>query len=57
MKESSVDGKGRGKTRWMVTGGEGSEVARHQLYIHQRPYELTFVQDSINHFTLYIAPI
>jgi hypothetical protein len=31
MNDSRLLGRGRGRTRWIVTGGEGSVVATHQL--------------------------
>lgn len=33
MKESNEVGRGKGRTRWIVTGGEGSVVAIHQLQL------------------------
>ena len=34
MNDSKLLGRGRGRTRWIVTGGDGSVVAIHQLILH-----------------------
>jgi hypothetical protein len=31
MNDSKLLGRGRGRTRWIVTGGDGSVVAKNQL--------------------------
>jgi len=34
MNDSKLLGRGSGRTRWIVTGGDGSVVAIYQLILH-----------------------
>lgn len=60
MNESSEVGRGRGRTRWIVTGGEGSVVARlsaSPIVYNEEKRRHTLVQYSIDHFSLYIPSV
>jgi hypothetical protein len=40
MNDSKLLGRGRGRTRWIVTGGDGRVVAIHQLILVAGPTSL-----------------
>jgi hypothetical protein len=40
MNDSKLLGRGRGRTRWTVTGGDGRVVAIHQLVLCREPTSL-----------------
>lgn len=57
---SSLSGRGRGRTRWSVRGGEGSVVAKNNVKIARRDVgreEHTILKQSIDHLSLDVSTI